>query len=532
MPKQHRVAVPLRLGLVAATLLLAACGLTASGVAVTSILRHSLINRVDQTLLDASRSWAQAPRGISPVRQSPNIDRPPSNFYVRSIAPDGRTWTVVNDRNAEPALPDDNDVGPNPATVGSVDKSDVHWRAVSVRGPRGRLVTVAYDLSDVQHTVGSLVWLQLAIGAAVLLVLAAAGYWVVHRSLRPLMEVEQIAAAIAAGQLDRRVPERGLRTEVGRLSLALNGMLAQIQRAVASSESSAETARTSEERMRRFITDASHELRTPLTTIRGFAELYRQGAARDVEMLMSRIESESRRMGMLVDDLLLLARLDAQRPMDRHCVDLLALVSDAVRGAQAIAPKRKITMEVLDGPGTPEVLGDEARLRQVIGNLVTNAVQHTPDTADITVRVGTYGADAVLEVADEGPGMSQKDALRIFERFYRADSSRARASGGTGLGLSIVDSLVCAHSGTVAVTTAPGEGCRFHVSLPRIADVPTHVGSASGQHPASGQFGEGRLDSGLRLVEGSCGRIVIDVSESEIAQAASRKDVDVEVGDL
>lgn len=480
MPKQHRAAVPLRVGLVAATLALAACGLMASGIAVTSILRHSLISRVDQTLLDASRSWAQSPRGMSPVRQSPNVDRPPSNFYVRSIAPDGRTWTVVNDRNAEPALPDNNDVGSDPTTVGSVDKSDVHWRAVSVRGPRGRLVTVAYDLSDVQHTVGSLVWLQLGIGTAVLLVLAVAGYWVVYQSLRPLMEVEQIAAAIAAGQLDRRVPERGSRTEVGRLSLALNGMLAQIQRAVASSESSAEKARTSEDRMRRFITDASHELRTPLTTIRGFAELYRQGAARDMEMLMSRIESESRRMGILVDDLLLLARLDAQRPIERHRVDLLALATDAVHDAQAIAPKRKITMEVLDGPGTPEVLGDEARLRQVLGNLVTNAVQHTPDTADITVRVGTDGADAVLEVVDEGPGMSHKDALRIFERFYRTDSSRTRTSGGTGLGLSIVDSLVYAHGGTVTVTTAPGAGCRFQVSLPRIADVPAPVGSAGG----------------------------------------------------
>ncbi|MCB0946401.1 MAG: HAMP domain-containing histidine kinase, partial [Mycobacterium sp.] len=172
----------------------------------------------------------------------------------------------------------------------------------------------------------------------------------------------------------------------------------------ASSESSAEQARMSEERMRRFITDASHELRTPLTTIRGFAELYRQGAARDVEMLMSRIESESRRMGLLVDDLLLLARLDAQRPLERRRVDLLSLASDAVHDAQSIAPQRRITMEVVDGPGTPEVLGDEARLRQVLGNLMANAVQHTPDTSPITVRVGTAGDDAVLEVADQGPG--------------------------------------------------------------------------------------------------------------------------------
>ncbi len=398
------------MGLVAATLVLVACGLAVSGVAVTSILRHHLISRVDQTLLDATHGWAQAPREEAPVRQVPNADRPPSDFYVRSIAADGRTFSVVNDSNAEPALPDNNDVGPDPTTVGSVDNSGVQWRAVSVRGPLGRSITVAYDLSDVQHTVRSLVWLQVGIGIAVLLVLGVAGYAVVHRSLRPLVEVEQTAAAIAAGQLDRRIPERDPRTEVGRLSLALNGMLAQIQLAVASSESSAEKARTSEDRMRRFITDASHELRTPLTTIRGFAELYRQGAADDVEMLMSRIESESRRMGLLVEDLLLLARLDAQRPLEQRRVDLLAIATDAVHDAQSIAPRRTIAIEVLDGPGTPEVLGDEARLRQVLSNLVTNALQHTPESAEITVRVGTEDDNAVLEVSDKGPGMSQEDA--------------------------------------------------------------------------------------------------------------------------
>jgi two-component system OmpR family sensor kinase len=469
--------VPLRVGLVAATLVLVACGLLASGIAVTSIMRHSLINRVDQTLLDASRGWAQAPRRTPsmPV-EGPNPARPPSNFYVRGIDPDGRVWMAVNDREAEPALPDDNDVGPVPVTVGSIDHSNVQWRAMTMRGMRGELTTVAIDLSDVSSTVRALTWSQVGLGAAVLLVLGIAGYAVVHRSLRPLVEVEQTAAAIAAGELDRRVPQRDPRTEVGRLSLALNGMLAQIQRAVASSESSAEQARTSEDRMRRFITDASHELRTPLTTIRGFAELYRQGAARDVELLMNRIESESRRMGLLVEDLLLLARLDAQRPLERHRVDLLALASDAVHDARSVAPKRDITMEVFDGPGTPEVLGDEARLRQVLSNLVANALQHTPESAGIAVRVGTDGDNAVLQVCDEGPGMSGEDAHRVFERFYRTDSSRARASGGTGLGLSIVDSLVYAHGGTVSVTTAPGQGCRFTVNLPRIADVAVPVG--------------------------------------------------------
>jgi two-component system, OmpR family, sensor kinase len=463
--------------LVAALLVLVGGGLLASGIAVTSILRHSLISRVDQTLMDASRGWAQAPRRMPPPpNEGPNPARPPSNFYVRGVDADGHIWMAVNDRDAEPALPDDNDVGADPTTIGSIDGSSVQWRAVSVQNNNGELTTVAIDLSDVESTVRSLVWSQVAIGTAVLVVLGVAGYAVVHRSLRPLAEVEQTAAAIAAGQLDRRVPERDPRTEVGRLSLALNGMLAQIQRAVASSEFSAEQARRSEERMRRFITDASHELRTPLTTIRGFAELYRQGAARDVEMLMSRIESESRRMGLLVEDLLLLARLDAQRPLERHRVDLLALASDAVHDAQSIAPQRKITMEVFDGPGTPEVIGDEARLRQVLGNLVANALQHTPETAGITVRVGTADGNAVLEVADEGPGLSQEDAHRVFERFYRADTSRTRASGGTGLGLSIVDSLVYAHGGTVVVTTAPGQGCRFQVNLPRVADVPAQIG--------------------------------------------------------
>ena len=472
MAKQPRRGLPLRIGLVAATLVLVTCGLVASGVAVTSILRHSLISRIDSNLLEASRSWAQAPRRQSaPPYEGPDPGRPPSKFYVRGIGSDGSTFTAINDRNAEPALPPDNDVGPNPVTLPSVNGSDILWRAVSVRGPHG-LTTVAVDLSDVQHTVRSLIWLQFGIGVAVLVVVGIVSFAVVQRSLRPLSEVEQTAAAIASGQLDRRVPERDPRTEVGRLSLALNGMLTQIQQAVASSESSAETARGSEDRLRRFITDASHELRTPLTTIRGFAELYRQGATRDVAMLLSRIESEASRMGLLVDDLLLLARLDVQRPLEHNRLDLLALASDAVHDARAIDPQRTITMEILDGPGTPEVVGDEPRIRQVLSNLVVNALQHTPTSADVVVRVGTDGDDAVVEVADKGPGMSQEDASRVFERFYRTDSSRARASGGTGLGLSIVDSLVHAHGGLVTVTTAPGEGCCFRVTLPRVSDMP------------------------------------------------------------
>lgn len=474
---RRRGALPLRVSLVAAILTLVAFGLLVQGIAVTTILRHSLIARIDETLLDASNGWAQVPRQRqSDSLDDPNPARPPSTFYVLDIEPDGRTWAAVNDQNGEPALPPDKNVGPTPITVGSADGSGVRWRVVSVRGADGGLTTVAMDMSDVRSTLRFLTWSRFGMGVVVLLMLGGAGYAMVNRSLRPLDEVEQTAAAIAAGQLDRRVPERDPRTEVGRLSSALNGMLAQIQQAVASSDESAEKARSSEERMRRFITDASHELRTPLTTIRGFAELYRQGAARDVEMLMSRIESESSRLGQLVDDLLVLARLDTQRPLERRQVDLLALAADVVHDARAIAPTRTITLEVFDGPGTPEVLGDDARLRQVVNNLMSNALQHTPETADVTVRVGTVDEDAVVEVVDKGSGMSEQDAQRAFERFYRTDSSRARSSGGTGLGLSIVDSLVRAQGGTATVTTAPGQGCRFRVTLPRITDVPAEIG--------------------------------------------------------
>ncbi len=463
-----RRGMPLRVALVAATLLLVACGLLASGIAVTTILRHSLLQRVDRTLIDASNGWALAPRGAPRHDERPNPGRPPTNFYVRGVGTDGEVWIGAADRDSEPDLGPHNDVGPVPTTVGSLNGSAETWRAVSVRGERGELTTVAIELADVRSTVRSLAYAQVGIGVGVLVILGVLGYAVVNRSLRPLAEVEETAAAIAGGKLDRRVPERDPRTEVGRLSLALNGMLAQIQGALAASEASADQARGSEEKMRRFITDASHELRTPLTTIRGFAELYRQGAATDVEMLMARIESESARMGVLVEDLLLLARLDVERPFEQHRVDLLALAADAVHDARSVAPRRAITMEVFDGPGTPEVIGDESRLRQVLGNLVANALQHTPESAGVTVRVGTRAEDAVVEVVDEGPGMTAEDSRRVFERFYRADASRTRASGGAGLGLSIVDSLVFAHGGSVSVASVPGQGSRFEVRLPRL----------------------------------------------------------------
>jgi two-component system OmpR family sensor kinase len=309
---------------------------------------------------------------------------------------------------------------------------------------------------------------------------------VVRASLRPLAAIEQTAGAIAAGDLSQRVAEADSRTEVGRLGRSLNTMLAQIEAAFgarAQSEAMArrseeiarrseETARHSEERMRRFVADASHELRTPLTAIRGFAEFYRQGAARtpeELNRLIGRIEETAERMGLLVEDLLLLARLDQQRRIEKAPVDLLAVAADAVQEARMVGTDHPIELSV-EGGVAYQVLGDEPRLRQVLGNLLTNAVTHTPAGTSVTVRLrpgSLRGTPAVVcEVADEGPGLSPEEAERVFERFYRASPSRGREDGSTGLGLAIVAALVAAHDGRVEVDSAPGEGAVFRVLLP------------------------------------------------------------------
>ncbi|WP_164703445.1 cell wall metabolism sensor histidine kinase WalK, partial [Modestobacter sp. KNN46-3] len=332
------------------------------------------------------------------------------------------------------------------------------------------VLLVGQDLSADEDALNRLVRIELVVGLLVLAVLGIAGHLVVRNSLRPLVEVEHTAQAIAAGDLSRRVPDGDDRTEVGRLSQALNGMLGRIESSFRAQQASEEHAVASEARMRRFVADASHELRTPLTSIRGFAELHRQGAVHGPEetgRLLQRIESEATRMGLLVEDLLQLARLDQQRPLALGPVDLAELAGDAVHDARAVAPDRSLSLQ-LDPSLTdaPVVRGDEARLRQVIGNLVTNALTHTPADTRVTIRVAEDGAEPgwlVLAVTDEGPGLAQADADRVFERFYRADASRTRAAGGTGLGLSIVAALVEAHGGRVELHTAPGEGATFAV---------------------------------------------------------------------
>jgi two-component system OmpR family sensor kinase len=301
--------------------------------------------------------------------------------------------------------------------------------------------------------------------------------------------VEHTAAAIAAGDLTQRVRETDPHTEVGRLSRALNGMLVQIESAFRAREASEVAARASEDKMRRFVADASHELRTPLTSIRGFAELYRQGAApkpEDVARVMRRVEDSAAQMGVLVDDLLLLARLDQQRPLERVPVDMVALAADAVQDAKVVAPDRAISLEVAAGDAAI-VLGDELRLRQVLSNLVSNALSHTPDGTRVDVEVAVRSGEVHLSVRDRGPGLAAEDAARIFERFFRADSSRTRAAGGTGLGLSIVAALVAAHGGQVGVDTAPGAGATFWVRLPQDREAGDEAADTPADTPAQDQ---------------------------------------------
>jgi two-component system, OmpR family, sensor kinase len=358
--------------------------------------------------------------------------------------------------------------------------------------PVQQTATMLYtvDLGPVGAEVQRLITVEIIVGTAIVVVLAVVGVGVVRANLRPLDDIEMTAGEIAKGHLHHRIPERDPRTEIGSLGRSLNAMLTQIESAFHSQQESEQAAHHSEERMRRFIADASHELRTPLTTIRGFAAHYRQrgGASGsrdnlspdDLDHLMARVESEATRMGLLVEDLLTLARLDQQRPLAKAPVDLLTLAADTVQDARIVSPGRPIDLSV--APGTAFLVdGDEPRLRQVLGNLVNNAITHTPAGTPVRVTIGRGTIDAgpsgqdggpavVLDVSDEGPGMTTDQAQRVFERFYRADAARNRSSGGTGLGLAIVAGLVAAHGGTVSLRTAPGQGADFQVKLPLSPD--------------------------------------------------------------
>jgi two-component system OmpR family sensor kinase len=456
--------------------------LLATGFATTSLLRAYLLDQQDASLRSAVNQDNPA---VFDACLDGEYQAGPRAAYFGCLAPGSDDVVDLQGPPDERGIPevdaDDvagGDLSRDPATVRADDGT--RWRVMTGRLPGGYTLVVGTDLEGDDRAITRLVRIELFVGLAILVLLGAAAYGMVRNSLRPLAEVERTAQAIAAGDLSQRVPALDQRTEVGRLAGALNVMLARIESAFRAQQVSEEEARGSEHRMRRFVADASHELRTPLTSIRGFAELYRQGAVRnedDVTRLMQRIEAEGARMGVLVEDLLLLARLDQQRPLTFAPVDLAEIAGDAVHDAKAVQPDRPISLHLDESlSDVPVVIGDESRLRQVVGNLVTNALTHTPPDARVTVTVAEAADDAdvlVLRVADEGPGMAAGDADRAFERFYRADASRTRGEdataekGGTGLGLAIVSSLVAAHGGSVQLATAPGQGAAFTVRLPR-----------------------------------------------------------------
>ncbi|MPZ27655.1 MAG: HAMP domain-containing protein [Micromonosporaceae bacterium] len=473
---------PLRVKLVAAVLGLVMLALVVISVSSAVALRSYLVGRVDEQLADAVQR-AQT-RGLPVETGIIQIPELPSDFLLEwqlprvpailSYDPQRYTQEDLPPRPAD--LAQAQQLAGEPYTTNAINGSS-RWRVAVTLFPDGTALTVGQNLSDVDSAVTRLVWTEVVVGLVVLVLLAAAGVAAVRTSLRPLREIERTAGAIAAGDLTRRVPDPEPgdqpRTELGRLSRALNMMLSQIESAFAARAAS-------EERMRQFVADASHELRTPLTTIRGFAELYRQGAAGSLEeagRLVRRIEDEAARMGLLVEDLLLLARLDRERPLERAPVELPVIVSDAVHAARAIDAERAIELEVRSD-GVPLVVeGDDARLRQVVGNLLSNSLTHTPARTPVTVRLRAESGFGVIEVVDRGPGLTSDQARRVFERFYRVDSARSRppgtaspagesGAGGSGLGLAIVAALVAVHRGTVEVGTEPGQGATFRVRLP------------------------------------------------------------------
>jgi len=453
--------LPLRVTLVLVVTGLAALGLIASGVAARQALQGYLLDRVDTQLQDALRNPGDMMRDLRAGHH-----RPDSFGAVYVQLADAATPLPAG--VPAPDLPEQVSTDQDPFTVGATSGA-TRWRAIGALTTSGDVLVVAVPLDEVQRTVARLTRIELVVGLLVLAALGLGAFAVVRKSLEPLVEVERAAELVAAGDLTQRVPEGDPATEVGSLSRSFNSMVAQVESAFREREASEAEARQSEERMRRFVGDASHELRTPLTSIRGFAELYRQGALpspADVDRAMSRVESEAARMGLLVEDLLLLARLDQQRPLERRPVDLLEISTDAVHDARAVDPDRTISLEVVASGPPPVVAGDAARLRQVVGNLVSNALTHTE--ASVTVRLASGTGRAVLEVADNGPGIPAEDRAKVFERFYRADTSRTRASGGSGLGLSIVAALVAAHGGTVEVDETPGGGATFRVTLPLV----------------------------------------------------------------
>ena len=469
----------LRTRLTLALLALTAIGLVLASVVTYREVGNFLVERVDKELAAATDNPRLFFPNFEPGSTSTNGVPPGTYAEFRSTSGEVLAQTPVFNGQRQPRLPGGVLRGGTDFTL-----DDPHYRVATADATLRSLgadvygtLVVAIPMRDVDDTLHHLLFIEFVVAVAVLGALALLAWWVVHLGLRPLQRMGETAGAIAAGDLSRRVEPADDYTEVGRLGLALNSMLGQIEHAF-----SERTA--SEARLRRFVADASHELRTPLTSIRGYAELFRRGANTrpdDLAKAMQRIEEAAARMGVLVEDLLLLARLDQGRPLEYESVDLTRVAGAAVDDLRVTSPDRPVQFE---SNGAVIVNGDEHRLRQVLANLLENARTHTPPSTPIEVRVGVAGDDAVIEVRDEGPGMSEEQAARAFERFWRADASRTRESGGAGLGLAIVSAITEAHGGTAEVVTAPGAGATFRIRIPREGALPPAAPAPPADEPA------------------------------------------------
>jgi two-component system OmpR family sensor kinase len=454
----------LRTRLLVGVLTLVAAGFACAGFASVQLLRGYLNDRIDDQLYIANAQLMNADvTKITGLAVSERERRLLNDYVVEYRNADGDLDMRITGSSQHnlPELPrldaaTVKSLAGKPFHASSVnERHDAGFRVLISERPNGQgSLVIAYDFTGTALTMGKFVGLEFVVMLTVIALSAILGVAVVRVGLRPLTDVEQTAEGIiAGGDLSRRVPELAApATEIGRLSSTLNKMLTEIESSVA--------------RLRRFVGDASHELRTPVTGIRGLAELYRQGAVTDpaeVAALIGRIETEATRMGLLVEDLLLLARLDEERPLRTERVDLVPVVVEVIEG-------RPVDLDLI-GDVEPIVVGDEDRLRQVVSNLVTNALTHTPPGTPVTVRVGVSEGQAMLEVADRGPGIPRAHVKRVFERFYRVDPARARnhersPATGSGLGLSIVAEIVAAHGGTVECVPTEGGGATFRVRLP------------------------------------------------------------------
>ncbi len=457
----------LRARLLLVTVGLVAAGLVVANVATFHFTRTFLVERVDDQLTAARPFAATALIDRGPFGSPPPGVAVPPGTYAEFRDEGGAVIAVTTfgfEEEAPPPLPAQL---PQPTTGEDGDERTVaftvregrtSWRALATTLVGAGTLVVAVPLTETTATMRQLLGVELVASVVVLAAATGLALWLVRLGLKPLADMGVTADAIAAGDLSRRVGPAEPRTEVGRLGMALNGMLAQIEAAF-------EQRKASEDRLRRFVADASHELRTPLTSIRGYAELFRRGADQrpeDLARSMAAIEAEAARMGVLVDDLLLLARLDQGRPLEREPIDVGTVATDAVDAARAIDPSREVSVEI---DGDVVIEGDAGKLRQVVDNLLDNVREHTPKGTSARVRVAREGDDVFLTVADEGPGLTPEGRERVFERFYRGDGARSRETGGAGLGLAIVAAIAEAHGGDVRVDDVEA-GASLTVRLP------------------------------------------------------------------